>query len=306
MSAGGILGLGIDAGGTQTRWALATAAGEVVADGHAPGMTALQLGTNDGCNHIRAVFAEIARGVHAVGQPMNVCAGVTGLDARDERLCELMAAPLKVQSANISVQSDIAIACRDLFRPGEGYVVYAGTGSIAAYIDANDVFHRAGGRGVMLDDAGGGFWIAREALRHIWRIEDETPGAWQESPMAVAMFHHIGGSEWGYSRQFFYGKERGDIGKLALAVAASADKDAFARALMIRAGEELARLGNAMVNRFGPRPIALAGRAVLLHSLIESTLRAALPEGLDVQLRVSEAHAAAARIAARAPARLSV
>lgn len=298
------LGLGIDAGGTQTRWALATPDGAVVADGHAPGLTALQLGSNDGRNHIRTVFAEIAEAVHAAGQPVNVCAGVTGLDARDERLCELMAAPLKVLSANISVQSDIAIACRDLFQPGEGYVVYAGTGSIAAFIDTNDVFHRAGGRGVLLDDAGGGFWIAREALRHVWRTEDETPGVWQSSPMAVSMFHHIGGPDWAYSRQFFYGKERGDIGKLALAVAASADKDPFARALMIRAGEELARLGNAMVNRFGPRPIALAGRAILLHSLIESSLRAGLKKNhddLDVTFRFSEAHAAAARIAARAP-----
>jgi glucosamine kinase len=300
--ANGGIGLGIDAGGTQTRWALVKNGGEVIADGSAPGMTALQLNTNDGREHLRYVLATIAAEVLPRAAPTHVCAGVTGLDSREERLCEMIVSALKVDSANISMHSDIAIACRDLFAPGEGYVVYAGTGSIAAFIDAHEVFHRAGGRGVLLDDAGGGFWIAREALRHVWRAEDEAPGSWEDSPMAVAMFRHIGGSDWFYSRQFFYGKERGDIGKLALAVAASVERDAVARGIIEQAGHELARLGNAMVNRFGPRPIALAGRAVLLHPLIESTLRAALPPDVNLSLRFAEAHVAAGRIASRAAA----
>jgi hypothetical protein len=72
-------------------------------------------------------------------------------------------------AAAISMRNDVEIAYLDSFAPGEGYLVYAGTGSIAAWIDADGQFHRAGGRGVTLDDGGGGFWIAREAMRHIWR-----------------------------------------------------------------------------------------------------------------------------------------
>ena len=37
-------GLGIDAGGTQTRWALADAAGAIVAEGAVDGMSATQMG----------------------------------------------------------------------------------------------------------------------------------------------------------------------------------------------------------------------------------------------------------------------
>ena len=76
----------------------------------------------------------------------------------------------------------------------------------------------------MLDDGGGGFWIAREALRHIWRNEDEAPrrlatiAAWRS-----AVFDYVGGDDWAFSRQFIYGQERGAVGKLALAVAATAD-----------------------------------------------------------------------------------
>jgi N-acetylglucosamine kinase-like BadF-type ATPase len=50
----------------------------------------------------------------------------------------------------IRLGTDIEIAYLDSFKPGTGYLVYAGTGSIAAYIDEAGQFHRAGGRGYLL------------------------------------------------------------------------------------------------------------------------------------------------------------
>ena len=41
--------------------------------------------------------------------------------------------------------------------------------------------------------------------------------------MAHAVFDDVGGADWAFSRQFIYGQERGAVGQLALAVAASAD-----------------------------------------------------------------------------------
>lgn len=296
------LGLGLDSGGTKTRWALSHADGALLAEGYVAGMTALQLGTTDGRAHIQSTMLDLASQVLPIGRPHRVCAGVTGLDTRDEKLCTAIAAPLGLEPAAVTVHSDIEIAYRDLFAPGEGYVVYAGTGSIAAYIDPTGTLHRAGGRGVYLDDAGGGFWIAREALRSIWRREDEAPGSWQSSPMAVAMFKLIGGSDWSFSRQYFYTRERGEIGQLAMAVAETVDVDPVAHAIVIAAGEELGRLGNAMLGRFGPKPIALAGGAAKMHPLIEMRMRAAIPAEIPLTVRVAEAHLAASRIAARAAA----
>jgi glucosamine kinase len=125
----------------------------------------------------------------------------------------------------VTIVTDIEVAYLDVFAPGEGYLVYAGTGSIAAFIDARQQFHRVGGRGGLLDDGGSGFWIAREALRHIWRTEDEQPGSWRKSAMAREVLEHVGGSDWTHTRQFIYGVERGEMGKLALAVAAAAGTD---------------------------------------------------------------------------------
>ena len=293
------LGLGLDAGGTKTRWALSRPDGGLVAEGFVAGLTALQVNTGDGRAHIKHTMTDLAAQVAPYGGANRVCAGVTGLDARDEKLCRAIAEPLGINSEAVTVHSDIEIAYRDLFSPGEGYVIYAGTGSIAAYIDTAGTLHRAGGRGVYLDDAGGGFWIVREALRHIWRLEDELPGQWQQSPMAVAIFERIGGSEWSFSRQFFYTSDRGEIGQVATAVASTVDSDPFARAIIEQAGIELARLGNAMIRRFGLRPLALAGGAARMHPLIESRLREQLPQGAELTVRVAEAHVAASRIAAR-------
>ena len=296
-------GLGIDAGGTQTRWALADAAGTIVAEGQVAGLSALQMASADGRARLHATFEALARDVldaaPAHGRPRRVNAGLTGFGGDAPLLTGWLAELLGVAPQDISLCNDIEIACRDAFEPGGGYLVYAGTGSIAAFIDEEGTLHRAGGRGVVLDDGGGGFWIAREAMRRIWRREDEQPGAWRDSPLAHAVFDHVGGSDWSFSRQFIYTRERGEIGQLALAVARSADDDAEAREILRQAGIELARLGQALAARFGVRPIVLSGRAATLHPSIAQAMRTALPATLSLEQRTVRPHAAAARLAIR-------
>jgi glucosamine kinase len=293
------VGLGIDAGGTGTRWALVDTHERLLAEGRVGGMTALQMSTAAGSEVVRDSLLEIATALPVGVRPMHICAGMTGFSEGGADIGAMIAGVFNIDVSAITLKSDIEIACADLFAPGEGYVIYAGTGSIAAFIDAAGTLHRAGGHGVILDDAGGGYWIAVEALRHIWRNEDARPGAWRDSPMAVAMFDHLGDDDWAKTREFVYHRGRGDIGTLALVVAASAKRDPAAQDILKRAGAELARLGQAMISRFGPRPIALAGRAFQLHPTIELSLRAAMSRGTNVTMRTSEAHVAAARIAMR-------
>ncbi|MFC0167528.1 N-acetylglucosamine kinase [Pseudoduganella danionis] len=294
-------GLGIDAGGTQTRWALAAADGQIVAEGTVAGLSVNQMQNEAGRSAVQALLQQLAAQVldHAPahGRPQGVCAGLTGFDGAAAQPAQWLAAALDVPLAAVQLRSDIEIAYLDSFALGEGYLVYAGTGSIAAWIDPQGALHRAGGRGVLLDDGGGGYWIAREALRHIWRLEDEAPDSWQQSALAQAMFERIGGSDWALSRQFVYGQERGALGELALAVAASADSDPVAQAILRRAGEELARIGLALVRRYGERPMVLSGRASTLHPLIAASMRAALPATQVLQQKTTQAHHAAARIA---------
>lgn len=276
------LGLGLDTGGTHTRWALSDGEG-VLADGEFDGFSAVQLQHSVGRDGVEHLLDWVAREAGRHGQVGAACAGVTGLgDASEpagQSLTAMLSQSLQIPAHRIELMSDIALAYRSVFQPGEGYVICAGTGSIAAYIDGSGHMHRVGGRGGVLDDGGSGFWIAREALKRVWREEDARPGSWRESPMARALFDRIGSSEWAATRAFVYGGDRGDVGRLALAVAAAAEVDAAARELLHEAGLELARLGLALHRRFGCKPWALKGRVQALHPSISETLRAAMPPG---------------------------
>ena len=296
------LALGIDAGGTQTRWALASATGEIVAEGRVGGLSAVQMGTRAGQQSLREGFAEIASQALAIGQPCAVKAGLTGYGGApaESELAALIGSPLHLPASRVALSTDIEMAYLDVFNPGEGYLVYAGTGSIGGFLGEDGRFERVGGRGGLLDDGGSGYWIAREALRQIWREEDESPGAWRRSALAREVLEHVGGSEWSHTRRFLYGVDRGEMGRLALAVAAAAGSDATALRLLEQAGAELGRLARILVQRFGPRPVALTGRVLQLHPVIEQACRGALPAGIAVQTRVSRGHHAAARLAAAA------
>jgi glucosamine kinase len=291
--------LGIDAGGTETRWALADSSGGIAGEGAAPGFSALQVRELER-PLVAAALLELARAVVEIGRPERIHAGLTGFGGESDTLKALIAAPFGLAPDAVTVGSDIETTFLDLFAPGEGYVVYAGTGSVAAFVDENGVLDRVGGRGVIVDDAGGGFWIGREALRHAWRGEEEHPGSWRSSPLATELFAAMGGPDFSATRRYVYEGTRGDVGRLALAVARAADRDEAARAILRSAGTELARLARVMIGRYGPRPVALTGRAASLHPLIFEAMGESLPPGTRIDLRSCRGHHAAAHLALRA------
>ena len=295
-------GLGLDAGGSQTRWALADTNGELVVQGHVAGLSGLQLQSDAGLASLRATLQTLAHALNEViqGQPLALYGGFTGLGAEQDKaaLLALLQEALPVSASHSTLTHDMDIAYRAAFTPGAGYLVYAGTGSIAAYIDAQGQTHRAGGRGYLLGDEGGGYWIAREALAWVWRQEDCSPGNWKQSPMAQRLFDAVGGNDWQFTRAFVYGSDRGAMGRLALQVAASSQDDPAAHALLLRAGAALGALAQHLLNRFGPRPVTAGGRALLLSPLLEAGMRSTLPAEIDLKVTPDlAAHVTAARLA---------
>jgi len=293
--------LGLDAGGTGTRYALVAGGGQLLAEGHAPAMSGIQLLDEGGRLGADITLGGIARALPQL--PRAVVAGITGYDhALAPQMLPRLSQIFGVEAGAAKAMSDIELLCRAAFAPGDGIVVYAGTGSIAALLDAMGFLHRAGGRGATIDDAGGGHWIAREALKRVWRAEDEEPGTWQRSALAQALFEQMGGNEWHHTRQWVYGGpglSRGKLGELATVVAAVAGKDAAAMALLEQAGRELARLPQALMRRYGRHPIALAGRAFSLHVAVERGFTSALPSGTEITTMREQPHLAAARLALR-------
>ena len=294
--------LGLDAGGTQTRWATVSAGGDLLCTGQVEGLSGLQLQSASGRAQVAEVLGRLAT---ETGPLAGAVLGVTGFDTTQAPiLCGLVARSLGVPSSQVQAMTDIELACHAAFAPGQGIVVYAGTGSVAAHLDAHGAMHRVGGRGAIIDDAGGGHWLAREALRHVWRAEEEQPGSSAQSNLAQALFQAVGGSDWAHTRQWVYGATRGELGTLAVAVASAAHTDPAAMALLQAAGDELARLAQLLLRRHGPLPVALAGRVFELHPAIQAQLQAALPPATAVHRMTQAAHVAAAQMAARKAGRV--
>ena len=297
-------GLGLDAGGTQTRWALALASGRTLAEGAVAPFSGQEVHSAEGRAAIGQALAEIRQALRTghLPAPKALWAGVTGHDEQSGgELRQLLQAELALPAGGIHLYNDVEMACRLCFAPGQGHVIYSGTGSIGVFVDVQGALHWVGGRGSLLGDEGSGYWIARQALAQVWRSEEEAPGFKASSALAQALFERIGGDTWDDTRRFIHLSDRGALGALALAVAQVADVDESARRLLGHAGEELARLARLLIARHGLRPLVVCGRAASLHPMIEISLRRGLPHGCACEFRTLQPHRDAAVRAAGCP-----
>ena len=295
-----MLGLGIDGGGSATRWALCDETGVAVDAGELPGISGHLFNAPE-----RARFADMVGALRArlgAAEIGALVAGITGM-SEPAVAASLLSEALGVAASRVQVRDDMWIAYHAVFAPGEGHIVYSGTGSIGVHVRADGTVLRVGGRGMLIDDGGSAFWIGRIALDLIWRRIDDDPDEGAKGRLAQALFFQIGDAGWDATRAYVYGGGRASVAALARAVA-SADDEA-ARAILHAAGAELARMARSLARRAGKKPVALIGRAAALHPAILDGFRAAAPD-LAVRLETPDAAIAAARLAitscgARAP-----
>jgi len=295
------LGLGIDAGGTATRWRLADDQGDCIAKGNADPLTG-HLFSAAAEERARQIILDMAQAILRHGKPLGIVAGITGLtrDTPSEaKMRALFAEIFELPPDKVFVAEDMWIAYLSYFALGEGILVYSGTGSIGYYLSETKEVIRVGGRGNLIDDGGSGFWIAREALKTILRKEEESPGQGWATPLGQCLERALGGTDWNVVRSYVYGGDRGKIGLLARAVgeAARAD-DQTALRILREAGEELARLANSLTKRVGPRPVALAGGSSRLHPIVAEAFRHDLIAPVEFITTDLDAGLTAARLAA--------
>ena len=164
--------LGVDGGQSGTTALIGDETGRVLA-----------AGTGGPCNHAGAAGGreKLSRAVtESVG---NACAQV-GLDLRGIRFeCAcfgMSGGPADKQAilteilpaGRLVVTTDAAIALAGATGGEPGIITIAGTGSIAFGRNAEGKTARAGGWGYIFGDEGGGFDIARQALRAALRFEE--------------------------------------------------------------------------------------------------------------------------------------
>jgi N-acetylglucosamine kinase len=151
-----------------------------------------------------------------------------------------------LRAEHLMVTTDAAIALSGATATGQGIAVIAGTGSIAFGRNAGGRTARAGGWGYIYGDEGGGFDIARHALRAALRMEE---GWGPPTSLRRALLEATGSRTANEALHLFYTAEwpRSRVAALApLADAAATAGDAVAMEILNGAAVQLAMLAAAV------------------------------------------------------------
>lgn len=232
--------LGIDAGATATKWALFNGA-DIVATGKCAAMDG-HIYRPESKARVHEVLTEISASVGGV-EINGVFAGITGAASEDSATDPLgQIFHDHFPGAKVRIVHDIELAYYANFEVGEGILLYAGTGSIAMYIDGEAGPVRAGGWGYLLGDEGAAFWIGRESIR--WVLAGLDTGEEVElGSLSDVIMQQMNATNWDGIKAFVYSNERSEIAKLAATVGRLADEgDADAQGIIFEASQHLIAL----------------------------------------------------------------
>jgi len=210
-----MLSLGIDGGASSAKWAVIDQSQTVILRG-VTGAIDGHLYRTESLERFKASLTEIKRSIKDLVIDA-VTIGVTGYGS-EQAIHEQISSFFP--GASIASSTDIALAYRGEFQSGKGIFLYAGTGSVAIHITEHEKEFTAGGWGYLLGDEGGGFWIGREALRHLAR-NSESENAPDELSREIAK--KIGGATWSDVREFTYSQNRSEIAQLSRIVVTLAE-----------------------------------------------------------------------------------
>jgi N-acetylglucosamine kinase-like BadF-type ATPase len=240
--------LGVDGGQSSTTALVGDETGRVVGAGR--GGPCNHIGGPGGrAKFIRAIEGCIGEACRAAGlDPAAVqfeaaCLGFSGGPEDKRPLLEQM---LRTRRLIVTMDAPIALAGATAGQPG--IITIAGTGSIAFGRNAAGRTARAGGWGHIFGDEGGGFDIARQALRAALRFEE---GYGAPTDLHLRLMAATGAASANEVLHLFYTTEwpRDRVATLAKLVDEAAHAgDAVATAILENAAEQLATLA-AMVRR---------------------------------------------------------
>jgi N-acetylglucosamine kinase-like BadF-type ATPase len=251
--------LGIDGGQSSTTALIGDETGHIRGSG-----------SGGPCNHVGAAEGR-TKFLNAIGSCVSaaramahlpddiefaaVCAGFSGGPADKEALLrELLRTPC------LQVTTDALIALSGAMAGEPGIIVIAGTGSIAYGRNADGKVARAGGWGYVYGDEGGGFDLARQAVRAALRYEE---GWGPATALHALLLEETGGADANDMLHRLYTTDfpRPKIAALSKVVDLGAmNGDVVARTLLTNAAQQLATFAAAARSQlFEPRtPVKIA------------------------------------------------
>ena len=275
--------LGVDGGGTQTRFVLIDDGGRVLAS-HLEGPAYhLEIGLDELRQMLARGIAHTLREGHVGVEDLTYA--FLGLPAYGEDrklLPALDAAPLKaLPHARYRCDNDMVCGWAGALAGADGINIVAGTGSIA-YGEYAGRSARAGGWGELFSDEGSSYWLAREGLRLFSRMSD---GRLPRGPLYEHVRRHFALESDLDLCAAIYGKDiaqRSQFAQLSRLVgAAAAEGDEAALGLFEGAARELADMidavrGQLRIPADTPIPVSSSGGMFQAGNGVRETLRSEL------------------------------
>ena len=234
--------LGVDGGQSSTTALIGDETGSV-----------LGVGVGGPCNHVGAAEGptKLARTVHECVGRAAAAAGLDPATVAFEAACFGMSGGPDdkqgilrqiLRTRELIATTDAVIALAGATAGEPGIITIAGTGSIAFGRNAGGRSMRAGGWGYIFGDEGGGFDIARQAVRAALRMDE---GWGPATSLRDALIRATGGHDANAVVHLFYTKEwpRSRVATLARLVdAAALEGDSVAVDIVNNAAQQLATL----------------------------------------------------------------
>lgn len=255
---------GVDGGGSSTRVIIASKDGDVCGFGQAGSCNPNYVGVDAASDALRAAFAAAWADASHGGTPISgAFLGIAGMNAfrRQSHPQRLVAWLSRTADAKIEFDHDLRIALAGSLGGQPGIVVIAGTGSAGYGRTATGEAALAGGWGALLDDVGGGYWLAVQALSAVARAIDGRSPATALHELILDRLNLSSAPDlpnW-LSRPE---TTRAKIAELApLVFEGARGGDVVALQLLERGAEELASIAGAVAGklRFGATHVALTG-----------------------------------------------
>jgi N-acetylglucosamine kinase-like BadF-type ATPase len=246
--------LGVDGGGTKTRFVLADRDGQLVAAHEGPNSDHLQIGI-DGVRDVladglAALFGEAKIDGGAVAHAFFGLSG-HGEDSAAQVLLDVLPEPM-LGHRRYRCGNDMVCAWAGSLGGEDGINIVAGTGSIG-YGERRGKTARAGGWGEVFGDEGSAYWIAVQGLNVFTRMSD---GRLPKGPLHAAFKASFGlSADLDLCGKVMNARGRRSIAAVSQLVARAAhDGDAVAMRIFDDAARELAAVVEAVRQALGFAP----------------------------------------------------
>ena len=260
--------IGIDGGGSHTRALIVNSAGAVMGSGEGGSSNYHTVGLSQAVRAVAEAVSGAKMQARLAGPAAGAFLGLAGVKTAADHLAfrePLAALQLVKAPQNLALDHDLRIALAGGCGEEPGLVVVSGTGAAGYGRDREGHTAQVGGWGWLIDDQGGGVWMAVQGLRAVMEAAD---GRGAYTRLEPALFAELGVTTHREAMQWAQRPDtaRAQLAALAPVVLAAAADDEVARVIVREGARQLARVASALVARlaFAESPVTVVAAGGLL------------------------------------------